>query len=50
MAQYLEMSDCEPAHTGSHKAWVKTRHICSLGYSVRLALRVTVDAGTDTAM
>ncbi|TBU42247.1 hypothetical protein BD309DRAFT_866742 [Dichomitus squalens] len=37
MAQYLEMSDCEPAHTGSHKAWVQTRHICTLGYSVHVS-------------
>ncbi|KAM5539954.1 hypothetical protein V8D89_006457 [Ganoderma adspersum] len=34
MAQYLEMSDCEPAHTGSHKCWVQTRHLCTLGFSV----------------
>ncbi|KAI1790939.1 hypothetical protein LXA43DRAFT_973323 [Ganoderma leucocontextum] len=34
MAQFLEMNDCEPAHTGSHKCWVQTRHVCTLGYSV----------------
>ncbi|PIL31282.1 transcription factor [Ganoderma sinense ZZ0214-1] len=36
MAQYLEMSDCEPAHTGSHKCWVQTRHVCTLGFSIGL--------------
>ena len=38
MAQSLEMSDCEPAHTGSHKAWIQTRNVASLGYSVGISI------------
>lgn len=34
MAQYLEMSDCEPAHTGSQKAWTTIGHAVHLGHSV----------------
>ncbi|KAI0828998.1 hypothetical protein BC628DRAFT_1315551 [Trametes gibbosa] len=34
MSIYLEMSDCEPAHTGSHKAWIAIRQAASLGQSV----------------
>ncbi|KAH9932119.1 uncharacterized protein BXZ73DRAFT_90044 [Epithele typhae] len=34
MAQYLEMSDCEAAHTGSHKAWMENRRAVSMGLSV----------------
>ena len=34
MAQYLELSDCEPAHTASHKAWMVTRQAVSMGLSV----------------
>ncbi|PCH34306.1 hypothetical protein WOLCODRAFT_95215 [Wolfiporia cocos MD-104 SS10] len=36
MAQYLEMSDCEPAHTGSHKAWLQINLAVKLGLSVGL--------------
>ncbi|OBZ79070.1 putative transcriptional regulatory protein C1F7.11c [Grifola frondosa] len=32
MTQYLEMSDCEPAHTGSHKAWLQ------IGLAVKLGI------------
>lgn len=34
MSLYLEMSDCEPAHTGSHKAWMQIRQAATLGQSV----------------
>ncbi|KAI0778886.1 hypothetical protein BD413DRAFT_512633 [Trametes elegans] len=34
MTQYLEMSDCEPAHTGSHKAWMQIGQAVKLGHSV----------------
>ncbi|KAI8981352.1 hypothetical protein BD414DRAFT_419588 [Trametes punicea] len=34
MAQYLEMSDCEPAHTASHKAWMQIGQAVKLGLSV----------------
>lgn len=34
MGQYLEMADCEPAHTASHKAWITTRHVVTLSLSV----------------
>ena len=34
MTQYLEMSDCEPAHTQSHKAWMTIGHAVKLGHSV----------------
>ncbi|KAI0673870.1 fungal-specific transcription factor domain-containing protein [Trametes maxima] len=33
MTQYLEMSDCEPAHTGSHKAWMQIGQAVKLGHS-----------------
>ncbi|KAH9897656.1 hypothetical protein C8Q73DRAFT_787911 [Cubamyces lactineus] len=36
MAMYLEMSDCEPAHSGSHKAWMQIRQAVSLGESIGL--------------
>ncbi|RPD64670.1 hypothetical protein L226DRAFT_528955 [Lentinus tigrinus ALCF2SS1-7] len=36
MGQYLEMADCEPAHTASHKAWITTRHTVTLGLSIGL--------------
>ncbi|KAH9854322.1 hypothetical protein C2E23DRAFT_726436 [Lenzites betulinus] len=36
MSMYLEMSDCEPAHTGSHKAWMAIRQAATLGQSVSL--------------
>ncbi|KAI0673868.1 hypothetical protein C8Q78DRAFT_967725 [Trametes maxima] len=36
MSIYLEMSDCEPAHTGSHKAWMQIRYATSMGQSVNL--------------
>ncbi|KAI0756451.1 hypothetical protein C8Q80DRAFT_1128643 [Daedaleopsis nitida] len=36
MAQYLEMSDCEPAHTQSHKAWMQIGHAVKLGHSIGL--------------
>ncbi|GBE77611.1 hypothetical protein SCP_0104910 [Sparassis crispa] len=36
MAQYLELSDCEPAHTGSQKAWLLVGLAVKLGYSVGL--------------
>ncbi|OJT04515.1 hypothetical protein TRAPUB_4785 [Trametes pubescens] len=36
MSLYLEMSDCEPAHTGSHKAWMQIRQATSLGQSIGL--------------
>lgn len=36
MAQYLEMSDCEPAHTGSHKAWLQIGLAVKLGFSIGL--------------
>lgn len=35
MAQYLEMSDCEPAHSASHKAWLLIGFAVKLGHSVR---------------
>ena len=34
-AQFLEMSDCEPAHTGSQKAWLTIGYAMKLGHSVR---------------
>ncbi|PIL31283.1 transcription factor [Ganoderma sinense ZZ0214-1] len=34
MSQYLEMSDCEPAHTQSHKAWMTMGHAVKMGHSV----------------
>ncbi|KAI0828999.1 fungal-specific transcription factor domain-containing protein [Trametes gibbosa] len=36
MTQYLEMSDCEPAHTGSHKAWMQIGQAVKLGHSIGL--------------
>ncbi|TFK85568.1 hypothetical protein K466DRAFT_587982 [Polyporus arcularius HHB13444] len=36
MTQYLEMSDCEPAHTQSHKAWMTIGHAVKLGHSIGL--------------
>ncbi|KAI0713141.1 fungal-specific transcription factor domain-containing protein [Cerioporus squamosus] len=36
MTQYLEMSDCEPAHTQSHKAWMTIGHTVKLGHSIGL--------------
>ncbi|EJF67345.1 hypothetical protein DICSQDRAFT_151630 [Dichomitus squalens LYAD-421 SS1] len=36
MAQYLEMSDCEPAHTQSHKAWMAIGHAVKMGHSIGL--------------
>ncbi|KAI0640172.1 hypothetical protein C8Q77DRAFT_1045369 [Trametes polyzona] len=36
MSTYLEMSDCEPAHTGSHKAWMLIRQAAALGQSVNV--------------
>ncbi|RPD64668.1 hypothetical protein L226DRAFT_565357 [Lentinus tigrinus ALCF2SS1-7] len=36
MTQYLEMSDCEPAHTQSHKAWMTVGHAVKLGHSIGL--------------
>ncbi|TFK85569.1 hypothetical protein K466DRAFT_587983 [Polyporus arcularius HHB13444] len=36
MGQYLEMADCEPAHTASHKAWITTRHVVTLSLSIGL--------------
>ncbi|KAH9932118.1 uncharacterized protein BXZ73DRAFT_90043 [Epithele typhae] len=36
MAQYLEMSDCEPAHTQSHKAWMQIGQAVKLGHSVHM--------------
>ena len=38
MAQYLEMSDCEPAHTQSHKAWMTMGQAVKMGHSVRFPL------------
>ncbi|KAI0714759.1 hypothetical protein C8Q76DRAFT_618064 [Earliella scabrosa] len=37
MAQYLELSDCEPAHTQSHKAWMQIGHAVKLGHSVNVS-------------
>lgn len=42
MAQYLESSDCEPAHTGSQKAWTTIGYAVHLGHSVRLSDRVPI--------
>ncbi|KAI0354704.1 hypothetical protein OH77DRAFT_1425802 [Trametes cingulata] len=39
MTQYLEMSDCEPAHTGSHKAWMQIGQAVKLGHSIGLHVR-----------
>ncbi|CCL98901.1 uncharacterized protein FIBRA_00908 [Fibroporia radiculosa] len=36
MAQYLEMSDCEPARTGSHRAWLLVGLASQLGHSLGL--------------
>ncbi|KAI1790935.1 fungal-specific transcription factor domain-containing protein [Ganoderma leucocontextum] len=36
MSQYLEMSDCEPAHTQSHKAWMTMGHAVKMGHSIGL--------------
>ncbi|KAI0354702.1 hypothetical protein OH77DRAFT_1425800 [Trametes cingulata] len=36
MSIYLEMSDCEPAHTGSHKAWMLIRQASTLAQSIGL--------------
>ncbi|KAI0370472.1 hypothetical protein BV20DRAFT_1035925 [Pilatotrama ljubarskyi] len=36
MSIYLEMSDCEPAHTGSHKAWMLIRQASTLAQSVHV--------------
>ncbi|KAI8981354.1 fungal-specific transcription factor domain-containing protein [Trametes punicea] len=36
MSIYLEMSDCEPAHTGAHKAWMLMRQATALGQSIGL--------------
>ena len=41
MSQYLEMSDCEPAHSQSHKAWMTIGHAAKLGHSVRFHCRPT---------
>ncbi|KAI0962090.1 hypothetical protein AcV7_001011 [Taiwanofungus camphoratus] len=38
MAQYLEMSDCEPAHSASHKAWLLIGFAVKLGHSIGLHL------------
>ncbi|KAI0732426.1 fungal-specific transcription factor domain-containing protein [Fomitopsis betulina] len=34
--QFLELSDCEPAHTGSQKAWLTIGHAMKLGHSIGL--------------
>ncbi|KAH9897653.1 fungal-specific transcription factor domain-containing protein [Cubamyces lactineus] len=39
MTQYLEMSDCEPAHTASHKAWMQIGQAAKLGHSIGLHVR-----------
>ncbi|KAI0778882.1 fungal-specific transcription factor domain-containing protein [Trametes elegans] len=36
MSIYLELSDCEPAHTGSQKAWMQIRQAVSMGQSIGL--------------
>ncbi|KAI0370469.1 hypothetical protein BV20DRAFT_1052490 [Pilatotrama ljubarskyi] len=36
MTHYLEMSDCEPAHTQSHKAWMQIGQAVKLGHSIGL--------------
>ncbi|KAI0756452.1 hypothetical protein C8Q80DRAFT_1223696 [Daedaleopsis nitida] len=36
MGTYLEMADCEPAHTGSHKSWITVRTAVGLGFSIGL--------------
>ncbi|CDO73376.1 hypothetical protein BN946_scf185013.g10 [Trametes cinnabarina] len=36
MSIYLEMSDVEPAHTGSHKAWMLIRQATAMGLSIGL--------------
>ncbi|KAH9837369.1 fungal-specific transcription factor domain-containing protein [Rhodofomes roseus] len=40
-AQYLEMSDCEPAHTGSHKAWLTIGLAMKLGHGIGLHVNST---------
>ncbi|KZT08809.1 uncharacterized protein LAESUDRAFT_648494 [Laetiporus sulphureus 93-53] len=44
MAQYLELSDCEPAHTGSHKAWLQIGLAVKLGYSTRIFIYVDMSS------
>ncbi|KAI0640171.1 fungal-specific transcription factor domain-containing protein [Trametes polyzona] len=41
MTQYLELSDCEPAHTGSHKAWMQIGQAVKLGHSIGLHVSST---------
>ncbi|OCH95704.1 hypothetical protein OBBRIDRAFT_830653 [Obba rivulosa] len=36
MSQYLDLSDCEPAHTGSQKAWTQIGTAVKMGHSIGL--------------